>query len=127
MGTAEDEADDHVSEYGTGVDRQQAANQEADDRETARLQLSGPILRDMAIEQHTLALEAATRAGEMDAWTDTWVSKIPGGQPLLPQFAIKTRRRQAEEFREQSAIHRRRASALEDGARALGAVIPDFD
>lgn len=119
MSRAEDEADEHVSEYGAGVSRMQAIGYEQEDRETARLALSTQVLVEMAEEQAALALEKATRAGEMDAWTDRWegADTLP---PLGDPKVLAGRRARAEAYREESAIHRRRQTALIDGAEALG-------
>lgn len=112
-GMTAEEADDHVSEFGTnnpaGVDH-------AEERR-ASLSLAA-VLVAMADEERHKASETAIRANEMDAWTDTWSPE------LQDEGWFERRAQQAEAFREEAAIHRRRQTALEAGAEALGAILP---
>lgn len=121
MGMSPEQADDWYSEHGS-LSPQQVWNRERDQREDEARVLSGQILADMAIEARAAATEVAIRANEIDAFTDRWVCVNPDAERVE---MIRRRRAQAEAVREEAAILRRRAYALEDGAVALGAKVPD--
>lgn len=111
-------ADDFVSEHGTGTSPAQVHAREQAEQERERIALSAQVLRVMMEEQVALYRIAAERAGETDAWTEKWIGH--DGKPFgKSQSQIDARRQRAEQFREDAAIHRRRADALADGISAI--------
>lgn len=110
-------ADDFVSENGTGTTPAIVRSREQDEQERERIALSAQVLQVMMEEQVALYRIAAERAGETDAWTEKWIAH--DGKPIIPQEVIDFRRQRAEQFREDAAIHRRRADALADGISAI--------
>lgn len=118
--TAED-ADNHVSEFGTGG----RSNDDAHAKDVALMVSQGAILVAMADEQRDIAMAAAERAGETEAWTEKWRTQSNLASALKAEAWFDHRATIAETYREEADIARRRQAALEAGARALGVILPD--
>jgi len=119
-GMTAEEADDHVSEFGTG----NLAGVDHGAERAADLRLAA-VLVAMADEQRDLAQAAAERAGETEAWTEKWRTQSNLAPALKEEAWFEQRAIIAETYREEASIHRTRQAALEAGARALGLDLPD--
>lgn len=117
-----EQADDFISEHGTGVSPMDVFNRERDAADDASRAVSAQVLADLSRDAWKVAIDHAVRAQEMDLFTDSWECANPDAER---REKLATRRAQAEAEREEAAIMRRRAQALEDGAVALGWKGPD--